>query len=102
LPDLVAMIEVECPPDIGIGGWPRVSEWIEATLRPLPQPPRPAWQLSAELVAREIRARRPAFSGASMAELVERTLHEYRSRRHAGLVVVLSDVNAVLAELALS
>lgn len=102
LPDLVAMIEVECPPDIGIGGWPRVSEWIEATLRQLPQPPRPAWQLSAELVAREIRARRPAFPGASTAELVERTMHDYHSRRHGGLVVVLPDVQAVLAELALS
>jgi hypothetical protein len=102
LPNLVAVIELECPPDIGIGGWPRVSEWVEATLRPLPQPPRPVWQLSVEFIAREVRARRPAFPDASTADLVERTLYEYGSRRHAGLLVVLPDVKAVLAELASS
>ena len=102
MPDLVALIEHECPPDVGIEGWPRVSEWIEATLRPLPLPPRPAWRLPAELIAREVRARRAAFPGASTAELVERTLHEYRCRPHPGLLVVLPDVNAVLAELASS
>ena len=102
LPGLVANIERECPPDIGIGGWPQVKEWIEATLRPLPQPPPLLWHLSAEFIAREVRARRPAFPDASTAELVERALYDYRSRRHWGLVVVLPDVNAVLAELASS
>jgi hypothetical protein len=100
LPELVGVIERECPLVIGIEGWPRVLEWIEATLRPLPQPPRPAWRIPAELIAKEVRGFRPAFSDVSTAELVDRRLHDYRSRRHRGWVVVLPDVNAVLAELA--
>lgn len=100
LPKLVTVIENECPPDVGIEGWPRVIEWIEAKLRPLPQPPRPAWRIPAEIIAKEVRALRPIFADTSTAELVERRLREYRARRHAGLAVVLPEVSAVLAELA--
>jgi hypothetical protein len=102
LPEFASVVEAECPPDIGIEGWPRVIEWTEARLRPLPQPSRPAWRIPAGLIAREALALRPAFPDASTAELVDRRLHEYRSRRHRDWVVVLPDVNAVLAELASS
>jgi hypothetical protein len=100
LPDLAALIESQCPPDVGIGGWPRVSEWIEATLRPPPRSLPPEWRVSAERIAREVRARRAAFAGTSTAELVAKALHEYRSRPSWGLLVVLPDPKAVLAELA--
>jgi hypothetical protein len=79
-----------------------VIEWIEARLRPLPQPPRPAWRIPADIIAREVRALRVVFADTSTAELVERRLREYHGRRHGRLVIVLPEVRAVLAELASS
>jgi hypothetical protein len=79
-----------------------VRAWIEATLRPLPQPPPVVWRLPAELIAKEVRAHRATFPSTSTAELVARTLNDYRSRSGARWHFVLPDLKAVLAEFASS